>query len=224
MALQTSEFAPTPTCRVASWLPLQLLPLVSACATIPLVQTGSLSSYDRLQPADGMLTKARVSVDKDAVLAARTVRSSRLLLPQRRPTKLSERDRKLVANAVDRSVCIGLSDRFQIVLPPQMADLTVHVSIASIVPTDETAAATSKVLDIGKSRRDQHGGRRNVGADPVGTRSDRSGWDCLGSRGGRSGRLPEGSHAVGERCQFLLRQDAGVAGGRRLRTRRVLRR
>ncbi len=66
-------------------------------------------------------------------------------------TKLSEKDKKLVANAVDRSVCIGLSDRFHIVLPPQTADLTVHVSIASIVPTDETAAATSKVLDIGKS-------------------------------------------------------------------------
>jgi hypothetical protein len=32
-----------------------------------------------------------------------------------------------------------------------MADLTVRVSIASILPTDEAAAATSKVLDIGKT-------------------------------------------------------------------------
>jgi hypothetical protein len=99
-----------------------------------------------------MLTKARVSVDKDAILAARTVR----IIPTTfsaatTDTKLAEKERKLVANAVDRSVCIGLSDRFQIVLPPQMAELTVHVSIASIVPTDETAAATSKVLDIAKS-------------------------------------------------------------------------
>lgn len=152
MALQTSEFAPTPTCRFISWFLLPLLPLVSACATVPLVQTGSLSSYDRLQPDDGMLTKARVSVDKDAILAARTVR----IIPTTfstaaPPAKLSERDRRLVANAVDRSVCIGLSDRFQIVLPPQMAELTVHVSIASIIPTDEVAAATSKVLDIGQS-------------------------------------------------------------------------
>ena len=65
--------------------------------------------------------------------------------------RLSERERRLVANAVDRSVCIGLSDRFRIVLAPEMADLNVRVSIASILPTDETAAATSKVLDIGKS-------------------------------------------------------------------------
>ncbi len=152
MALQASEFARTPTCRVASWIPLSLLPLISACATIPLTQTGSLSSYDRLQPADGMLTKARVSVDKDTVLAARTVQIiPTSFAPAAMSTKLLEKDRKLVANAVDRSICIGLSDRFQIVLPPQTADLTVHVSIAGIVPTDETAAATSKVLDIGKS-------------------------------------------------------------------------
>ena len=115
-------------------------------------QTGSLSSYERLQPADGMFTKSRVHVDKDAVLAARTV----LIVPTSfsaaaASARLSATDRQLVANAVDRSVCIALSDRFHIVLPPQTADLTVHVSIANIVPTDETAAATSKVLDIGKT-------------------------------------------------------------------------
>jgi hypothetical protein len=152
MALQTRGFRLTPTCRVAFWLVPSLLPLISACATIPLVETGSLSSYERLQPADGMLTKARVTVDKDAVLAARTVQIiPTSFSPAAASTKLLEKDRKLVANAVDRSICIGLSDRFHIVLPPQVADLTVHVSIASIVPTDETAAATSKVLDIGKS-------------------------------------------------------------------------
>lgn len=152
MALQASEFLSTPTCRITSGLVLSLLPLISACATVPLAQTGSLSSYERLQPDDGMLTKARVSVDKDAILAARTVQ----IIPTSfsaaaAATKLSSADRNLVINAVDRSICIGLSDRFQIVLPPQTADLTVHVSIASIVPTDETAAATSKVLDIGKT-------------------------------------------------------------------------
>jgi hypothetical protein len=45
MALQTSGFRSTPTCRVALWLVPSLLPLISACATVPLAQTGSLSSY-----------------------------------------------------------------------------------------------------------------------------------------------------------------------------------
>lgn len=152
MALKTGEFAPTPTHGITSCLLLPLLQFIAGCATVPLQQTGSLSSYERLQPADGMLTKARVSVDKGAVLAAKTVRiAPTVFSPTAATAKLSERDRRLVANAVDRSVCIGLSDRFHIVLPPQVADLTVQLSIASIVPTDQTAAATSKVLDIGKS-------------------------------------------------------------------------
>ena len=152
MALQTGEFTPPMMHRLAPSLLLPLLQFIAGCASVPLQQTGSLSSYERLQPADGLLTKARVSVDKEAVLAARTVSIVPTTFSAAATTaKLSERDRRLVANAVDRSVCIGLSDRFHIVLPPQTADLTVHVSIASIVPTDETAAATTKVLDIGQT-------------------------------------------------------------------------
>jgi hypothetical protein len=154
MALQPNELRSTPTYGITLWPVLSLLPVISACTTVPLAQTGSLSSYERLQPADSKFNgrKSRVHVDKEAVLAARTVLIvPTTFSPSATDPKLSERDRKLVANAVDRSVCIGLSDRFHIVLPPQMADLRVHVSIASIVPTDETAAATSKVLDIGKS-------------------------------------------------------------------------
>jgi hypothetical protein len=112
-----------------------------------------LSSYERLQPVDGKFgRKSRVHVDKDAVLAARTV----LIVPtsfagEAAAARLSPRDRRLVANAVDRSVCIALSDRFHIVLPPQTADLTVHVTVAHIVPTDEVAAAATTVLDVSKS-------------------------------------------------------------------------
>lgn len=152
MALHTDALASRTSRRMASLLGLLMPSLFSACADVPLEQTGALSSYERLQPSDGMLTKARVSVDKGSILAARTVR----ILPATystaaTATKLSEKDRKLVANAVDRSVCIGLSDRFHIVLPPEMADLTVHVSIASLVPTDETTAAASNVISIGTS-------------------------------------------------------------------------
>lgn len=154
MALATGEFAPTPTHRITSCLLLPLLPFLAGCATVPLQQTGSLSSYERLKPADSKFSgrKSRVHVDKDAVLAAKTV----FIVPTSYSAdaalaKLSVRDRRLVANAVDRSVCIALSDRFHIASSPQTADLAVHVTIASIVPTDEVAAATSTVIDVGKS-------------------------------------------------------------------------
>lgn len=153
MALLTIEVGPTWTRSVSSCLLLSLLPLVSACATVPLEQTGSLSSYERLQPAKGgLLTKARVSVDKPSVLAAKTIRIVPTSYSGPAATeRLSVRDRRLVANAVDRSVCIALSDRFHVVSTAEAADLTVHVTIASIVPTDQAAAATSKVLDLGKT-------------------------------------------------------------------------
>src|SRR5262249_61100283 len=65
--------------------------------------------------------------------------------------KLSETQLRLIANAVDRSLCTGLSDRFQIVPPSQAADLTVHAFITRIIPTDETAAAASKVAWVATS-------------------------------------------------------------------------
>jgi hypothetical protein len=130
---------------------LLVMPLIAACTTVPLTQSGSLSSYERLQPDDGLTTKARVNVDKDAVLAAKTVQIIPTAFSSSMANKLSDADRRLVANAVDRSICIGLSDRFQIVAPPQTADLIVHVAISDLIPTDETAAAASKVLSFGTS-------------------------------------------------------------------------
>jgi hypothetical protein len=154
MTVETGGYSSTASRGKGSLLGLVLIPVISACASVPLAETGSLSSYQQLQPADSKFNgrKSRVHVDKDAVLAARTV----LIVPTSfaaaaASAKFSTRDRLLVANAVDRSVCIALSDRFHIVLPPQTADLTVHVTIANIVPTDVTAAATTKVLDIGKT-------------------------------------------------------------------------
>jgi hypothetical protein len=154
MALTTGNSAPIRKLAITSCLLPPLLHSVAGCATVPLQQTGSLSSYERLQPADSKFggRKSRVHVDKEAVLAAKTV----FIVPTSYSTdaalaKLSDRDRRLVANAVDRSVCIALSDRFHIVASPQTADLAVHVTIASIVPTDEVAAATSTVIDVGKS-------------------------------------------------------------------------
>lgn len=125
--------------------------LIAACTAVPLTQNGSLSSYERLQPDDGLTTKARVNVDRDAVLAAKTVQIIPTVFSGATASKLSDADRRLVANAVNRSICIGLSDRFQIVAPPQTADLIVHVAISDLVPTDETAAAASKVLSFGTS-------------------------------------------------------------------------
>ena len=132
---------------------LLALPLVSGCAAVvPLEQAGSLSSYQGLEDSNGFLTRAQVSVSKEEVLAAKTARiiPTSVSATEADP-KLSEAQRRLIANVVDRSLCIGLSDRFQIVAQGQLADLTVHAVITRIVPTDETAAGISKVTSIATS-------------------------------------------------------------------------
>lgn len=149
MRLCSHPYRPPPTLQMAALI--SLLPLISACATVPLTQTGSLSSYERLAPTDSLFTDARVSVNKDAILAAKKARIIPTSFAFGADQSLSDADRKLLANAVNRAVCIGLSDRFEIVSPLDVADVTVRVSIASIVPTDEAAAAASKVMSVGAS-------------------------------------------------------------------------
>lgn len=114
-----------------------------------MTQGGSLASYDNLVPSDGVLTKSLLRIDKDEVLAAKTVRivptafsAAALQAP------FSDAQRKLVANAVDRSLCIGLSDRFGVVMSSAPADLTVQAFITNAAPTDEVAAGVSKVASI----------------------------------------------------------------------------
>src|SRR5262249_16130995 len=137
----------------ASGLALFLMPLIAACAaSVPLEQAGLLSSYQRLAPDSGLLTQAQVSVNRDEILGAKTIRIiPTSLFAAVAEAKLSEAQLTLIANAVDRSLCTGLSDRFQIVPSAQAADLTVHAFIMRIIPTDETAAAASKVTSVATS-------------------------------------------------------------------------
>ena len=154
MALQPNEFPSTPTNGITLCL------LCHCCHSSLLAPPYHCSRPGRCPLTSGYSLPIVSSTGASRVCTStrtrywRPGRCSLSRPPFPRPAasaKLSARDRRLVANAVDRSVCIALSDRFHIVLPPQTADLTVHVTIANIVPTDETAAATSKVLDIGKS-------------------------------------------------------------------------
>jgi len=126
--------------------------LLASCATVPLEQTGSLSSYEALAQSDGMLTRARISVNKSNVLSARTVRIAPTSFTRAASEAgLSEMQRDMVANAIDRSMCIGLSDRFQILVGSAPADLTVHAVITYVILTDEKAAAASRLVSVGAS-------------------------------------------------------------------------
>ncbi|MHC2333899.1 DUF3313 domain-containing protein [Bradyrhizobium sp. USDA 4454] len=122
--------------------------LLSGCASAPMTRGGSLASYDRLTPSNGLLAKSLVHVNKDSVLAAKTVRIVPTTFSQSASPALSQEQRRLVANAIDRTLCVGLSDRLEVVAPDQPADLTAHALVTQAATTDEVAAGASRVVSF----------------------------------------------------------------------------
>ena len=128
---------------------LAIVSLLPACASAPLVQGLTLSSYDDLAPSDGMITKSRVRVQKEQVLAAKTIKIAPTTFAATVAPKLTDQQRALVANAVNRALCVGLSDRFEVVTAEMPADLIVRTVVTQATETDEVAAGISAVASVG---------------------------------------------------------------------------
>jgi hypothetical protein len=110
---------------------------------------GSLKSYERLTTSNGIFAKSLLRVDKDEVLAAKTVRVVPTVFANAtEQVQLSDAQRKLVANMVDRSLCAALGERFRIVALGEPSDLTVHAVVTNVAPTDPVAAGVSKAASF----------------------------------------------------------------------------
>ena len=199
--------------RSAGGLAATLLALLAAgCATAPLDEAGSLASYNDLKPSDGLLTRSLVAVSKDRVLAAKTIKiapTAFSALAVREP--LTPTQRHLVVNAVDRALCEGLSERFEVVGPSDSADLTVHAVVTHIAATNAVAAAVSKgaSVAVGVALPDS----RRVGQSVARSRGARSrrrpaGGDDLGAGGERGSRLGTGRPRRGR-----VQSGVGVRSG-----------
>lgn len=126
--------------------------MAAGCATAPLDRAGSLRSYDKLTAADGLLTRSLLWVSKDDVLGASSVRilpTTFSVAATREP--LSDKQRSLIANAVNRALCFGLSERFQVVASTEKADLSIRAVVTHIAPTDAAMAGASKVVEVASS-------------------------------------------------------------------------
>jgi hypothetical protein len=90
-------------------------------------------------------------VNKKDVLAAKTIRIASTVFPARADVPLTEKERRLVANAISRELCLRLSERFRIVSADDDADLTVQATVTHATPTSPTASGASKALSIAKT-------------------------------------------------------------------------
>jgi hypothetical protein len=123
--------------------------MAGGCTNVQLERSGSLASYDNLTPSDGLLTKSQVRVSKADVLAAKTLRiEPTALTAAAARVPFSDEQRSLIKNAVSRSMCLALSERFRVVAPTETADLSVRAVIIHVAPTDAAAAGVSKVASV----------------------------------------------------------------------------
>ncbi len=124
----------------------------ASCSSVPLTQNGSLATYDNLGPRQGRLSKSRSFVDGPSVAAMTTVSLVPTTVSEAASSRLSHPgESRLVANAIDRTMCVALSDKYRIVPPGQTADLTVHATVTDIVPTGKVAAGLSTAVTLGSS-------------------------------------------------------------------------
>ena len=131
-------------------LALPVMLVIAGCASVPLKQGGTLTSYERLGEPKGNLSKARIFVDGAGLAPLRTAR----IVPTAfafgaLPRVSSEADRSLVTNSIDRALCVALSDRYQMVPVGQGADLTVRAVVTDILPTNKAMAGVSTVVSLG---------------------------------------------------------------------------
>lgn len=122
---------------------------LASCASATLHQGKSLTSYAGMSTSGGTLTKASVRLDPDVILAARTVRIVPTSVSEISEASFDPKQLTLVSNAIDRALCIELSERFQVVAADYPADLVVRSAITHIIETNTAAAATSTVASLG---------------------------------------------------------------------------
>jgi hypothetical protein len=128
-----------------------VLPLVAAgCASVPLKEAGTLKTYNNLGEQKGMLSKSRNYVDANVLVSVKTVRFVPTTFTQSALSLVkAEQDRTLIANALDREVCVALSDKFQIVSSGETADLTVRTVVTDVLPTDKVVAGVANAVSLG---------------------------------------------------------------------------
>ncbi|MBB4009775.1 DUF3313 domain-containing protein [Allorhizobium taibaishanense] len=145
---------------------LRIAPLIFAvglgsCSSVPLTEAGSLRSYSKLGPVEGRVSKSRSFLDTSALATATSVAITPTRLSPLAYSRIHDAGNdRLVSNALDRALCVDLSDKFRVVGPGERADITVQAVITDIVPTSKTAAglstvatlATSVVLPVGVPR------------------------------------------------------------------------
>lgn len=140
-----------PLKRLFSVLIVSMALSATGCTSIPMKEGGTLTSYSNLGlPKGKMGKKRRAYVDGQQLAQVKTVRIVPTRFTSIAASKVkADANRALVSNALDRALCVALSDRYQMVPSNQPADLTIRAVVTDIVPTNKDIAAAATVVSVG---------------------------------------------------------------------------
>lgn len=125
--------------------------VATGCTSVPLQESGTLTSYSSLSPVKGKFgRKRRLYVDAQQLARAKTVRIIPTSFSFSAASRIkAEANRALVSKALDRALCVALSDKYEMVPASQQADLTIRSVVTDIVPTNKGVAAAAAVASVG---------------------------------------------------------------------------
>ena len=123
-----------------------LLAGLAACQSAEVIETGSLSSYKDFVASNGMVTKTKYRVDAAATKKVKTVHVIPTTFAASADLdKLGDPQKRLVATAIDRSLCEALSAQFDVVPISKPADMAVRSVISKVKSTNAVVAGVSTV-------------------------------------------------------------------------------
>ena len=123
-----------------------LLAGLAACQSAEVIETGSLSSYKDFVASNGMVTKTKYRVDAAATKNVKTVHVIPTTFAASADLdKLGDPQKRLVATAIDRSLCEALSAQFDVVPISKPADMAVRSVISKVKSTNAVVAGVSTV-------------------------------------------------------------------------------
>lgn len=132
------------------WPALSLALALTGCASVPMKEGGTLTSYANLGDSEGRLSKRRLYVDRKYLAAAKTASIVPTnFVPKAASRVKSQANRSLVSNALDRALCVALSEKYRMVPTGQPADLVIRSAVTDVVPTNKSAAGIATAVSVG---------------------------------------------------------------------------
>lgn len=122
-----------------------MLGLLSACSTIP-EDKGSLSNYTNLDKTSGVASKFKSFSDKEKLKNYNSIYIAPTIIDQKVLDKVGDARIDLVANLIDRTICMNLAKSYEILGAQSDNALSMKLYITDFEPTGRAASTISSAI------------------------------------------------------------------------------